>query len=93
MGALREVRHKDVCNGFLINQDVIECVCVCMVISGKYPPIYHCKGVVQWEPCGGADVSGALGATFGRYQIIINIDSSLLCALVAMWVVITGASA
>ena len=27
------------CNGFLINQDVIECVCVCvcMVISGKYP--------------------------------------------------------
>ena len=36
---LREVRHKDVCNGFLINQDVIECVCVCvcMVISGKYP--------------------------------------------------------
>ena len=36
--ARREVRHKDVCNGFLINQDVIECVCVCMVISGKYPP-------------------------------------------------------
>ena len=26
----REVRHKDVCNGFLINQDVIECVCVCV---------------------------------------------------------------
>ena len=29
----REVRQKNVCNGFLINQDVIECVCVCMVIS------------------------------------------------------------
>ena len=29
-GALREVRHKDVCNGFLINHDVIECVCVCL---------------------------------------------------------------
>ena len=31
------MRQKSVCNGFLINQDVIECVCVCMVIFGKYP--------------------------------------------------------
>ena len=48
---------------------------------------------VQWEPRGDADVSGALGATWGRYQIIINIGSSLLRALGAMWGVITGAAA
>ena len=29
-GAGREVIQKDVCNAFLINQDVIECVCVCV---------------------------------------------------------------
>ena len=33
---------------------------------------------MQWEPRGSAAVSGALGATWGRYQIIINIGSSLL---------------
>ena len=45
---------------------------------------------VQWEPRGGADVSGALGATWGRYQIIINIGSSLLRALGAAWVLSLG---
>ena len=48
---------------------------------------------MQWEPRGGADVSGALGAMSGCYQIIINIGSSLLRALGAMWGAITGASA